>query len=132
MYVEFVRSWFYPNLVGGYTVSKSKGSLRCVIDQGLSHTPVFLKSDFNELKSFFGCSYDFGNHSTLAAKKTGLYGKKYVRFENKKTKRKVKIINHEEEMIDVEIEEVLVATFTLDDNGLVETYSVVKHEEPTQ
>ena len=130
LFVRFINSWFYPEHIGGYTVSLDSNDMECSSVPDLDLPPVFLGLSIKELEKFFGHVYDVGVHSTAAAKKTGLYGKRYIQFETERVLKKVKIGKGLDEEQEIEIKVVLVAKFTLSDNDLVQLYSIVQHEEP--
>lgn len=131
IYINFTSSWFFPERIGGYTVSGVSSDIKCTSVSGLSHSPILLKSSLEQLINILGNNYDVGVHSTALSKKLGIYGKKYIKFETEIITKTVKVKNFEGKINEVEVETSLIATFTLDDNGLVESYSLVKNEEPT-
>ena len=129
-FLTFINSWFYPERIGGYTVSSDSKYMDCTFVPNLDLSPIFLGLGIEELEKSFGNIYDVGIHSTVTTKKTGLYGKRYVEFETNRVLKKVKKKKDSDEQKEIEVEVVLVASFTFSDDDLVEVYSIVQHEEP--
>lgn len=128
--IEYYRSWFYPNKVGGYRVfDKDNYKTECVPTKHKIEG-LLLGVDKSQLVSLYGSTFEEAVHETEASKKSHLYGLKYMRYATPVKLKNEKLIEGNEEVY-LEVESSLATIFTFGSNGKVISYTVKHHVEPT-